>query len=174
MRTTAAILLALLLPAGVARAACDAVLTPAELSDARLVHAMPLPWVRAPGGPSSCASGAVQEVVWRNVTVRIQYGAFESAAAAHTAACFQVANASAFFRTGALDRAQAVGDETWWTRGASAHALLIRSGSVCVLVSCREGDAVARDRAAEEFAGRVAARLRALRRPGAADPGVRE
>ena len=130
------------------------------------VAALPGAFVPDAGGPPPAATGLVQEVVCRGVNVRIQYGAFEDAAAAHTAALQHIAGVSAAFRTGLWSRAQAaaIGDESWWVRDRGGQALLIRCGNVCALVGCREGDPETRDRVAEDIAARIAAKAHAARR----------
>ena len=153
-------------PIGGTQMPTNAILAVEEIGEARLSRSAGQPWVRALSGPSRTVTGVVQEVVCRGVQARIQYGAFEDAAAAHAAALFHLENASALFQTGLWSHAQmpVIGDETWWTRGAGAHALLIRSGNVCALISCRDGDAETRDRVAEEIATRIAVKARTARR----------
>ena len=165
----AAVLSAVGVPPADSLAPANAVLAAGELGEARLEHAISQPWVRSLRGQAQTVTGVVQEVVCRGVKVRIQYGAFEDAAAAHAAALFHLENASALFQTGLWSHAQmpVIGDETWWTRGAGAHALLIRSGNVCALISCRDGDAETRDRVAEEIAARIATKARTTRRVAA-------
>jgi len=161
------------LPPADSPAPTNAVLAVDEINDARQERVVSQPWVRALRGPQSSVTGVVQEMVCRGVKVRIQYGAFEDVAAAHAAALFHVANTSALFQTGLWSRTQgpvvpgAIGDESWWTRSDGSQAVLLRSGKICALISCREGDGATRDKVAEEIAARIAAKARTARRVAA-------
>ena len=158
-----AIMLAAAAPAD---GASNAVLTVGEFDGARFERPVTRAWATVAAVPSPGVTGVVQEITWQGVAIRVQYGAFESAAAAHAAALAHVAGTAAGFQQGLWSHARlpAIGDESWWTRGSGAHALLIRSENVCALIGCRGGDAETRDRVAETFAARIAAKARTARR----------
>lgn len=101
--------------------------------------------------------GVLQEVEVQMVKVSINYCEFSSKEEAHNAAEFHIKDVASIFQMGMWTNAthKVIGDESWYTEDESAVALLIRSGRVCILLSCREGDREKRRSVAEMVAERI-------------------
>ena len=113
------------------------------------------------GAPAE-AKGCEQFTVLQGVRTSIQYAEFGSAEEAHQAAEFHSTNMAAIFHAGMWTNAiqTTVGDEVWHVLSPSTTALLMRSGRVCVLVSCHGADVEGRCHVAETIMKRIWAKVK--------------
>jgi len=123
-----------------------------------------LDWVTgidSSGKPRS-SHGVIQEVEIQGVKARIHYAEFSTDDAARGAVDFHINNMASIFRRGLWNGAKRVliGDETWFDRDPRTLAVLIRSGSICVLICCRDGDIDAQARIAEKLAEHLAKKVK--------------
>lgn len=102
--------------------------------------------------------GVSQEAEIADIKVFISYGEFANDDEAHQAAEFHVRDVAAIFHKGMWSGAgqMAIGNESWFARDAGNNALLIRSGRVCVLLSCHGGADKKQKQLAELLTKRIA------------------
>ena len=137
----------------------NVVLQPNDIKNAKVDRIMRRNWITAVGseGKPHGQAGVVQEIEVQEVMVRIHYCEFGSNEEAHNAAEFHIKDVASIFQTGMWSNAthKIIGDESWFTEDESVDALLIRSGRVCILLSCREGDREKRRSVAEMVGERI-------------------
>jgi hypothetical protein len=141
----------------------NVVLQPNDIMNARIYRVKNLDWVTAvdSNGKRKPQAGVVQEMEAQGVKIRIHYCEFESKEEAHNAAESHTKNVAAMFHSGLWSNAthKTIGDEAWFTDNESVVGLLVRSGRVCVLLSCREGDMNQRRSAAEQVAEQIVTKV---------------
>ncbi len=108
-------------------------------------------------GGSMESPGLVQEGEVNGVKVRVHYCELTSNDEAHEAAEFYAHNMAAIFKKGLWAEASQkdIGDESWFSYDVGNIALLIRSGRICALVSCRDAEAEKQKQVAELLAKQI-------------------
>ena len=141
----------------------NVVLQPNDILNTRIYRVKKLDWVTAVDikGKHKPQAGVVQEMEAQGVKVRIHDCEFGSKVEAHNAAESHTQNVTAVFHSGLWSNAthKTIGDEAWFTDNESAVGLLVRSGRVCVLLSCRGGDMNQRRSAAEQVAEQIVTKV---------------
>ena len=141
----------------------NVVLQPNDIKNTKIYRVKKLDWLTAVDikGKSQPQAGVVQEMESQGVKIRIHYCEFGSKEEAHNAAMSHTKNVAAILHAGLWSNAthKTIGDKAWFTDSESAVGLLVRSGRVCVLLSCREGDLNQRRSAAEQVAEQIVTKV---------------
>jgi phosphoribosyl-AMP cyclohydrolase len=141
----------------------NVVLQENELSGLKIYKELSRQWWkgRDSGGKLVESPGLEQECEADGVKVRVHYCKLASTDEAHEAADFYAHNMAAIFKKGLWSGAsqKVIGDESWFSYDAGNIGLLIRSGRICALVSCRASDAEKQKRVAELIAKRIVEKI---------------
>ena len=141
----------------------NVVLQPNDIKNTKIYRVKKLDWLTAVDikGKPQPQAGVVQEMESQEVKIRIHYCEFGSKEEAHNAAVSHTKNVAAILHAGLWSNAthKTIGDEVWFTDSESAVGLLVRSGRVCVLLSCHEGDLNQRRSAAEQVAEQIVTKV---------------